>query len=86
MQTPDHTWGLFFATMISGIISLLPIKARSCKSWLLYAFMPTLMFYLLYELTMPKGMNIRADLVLIWPFLIIVAATTIVRWSKLNQP
>ncbi len=84
-MTPTHTYALFIAIAASGILSLLPIKVCSRRSWILHAYIPTLIFYLLYELTLPRELWLRVDLVLILPFLLVVVVVTVLRWSKFQR-
>jgi hypothetical protein len=65
--------GCFFGLLGVSVLSLIPWALRDGRNrWTLWLPIPALAFYFAYEWYMPTRMNIRLDLVLIWPLLAVV--------------
>jgi len=87
---------IIFHGIIIIIIFLLTIIAVLPSKWLIFPFLKlnylpliTIPLYLVYELTMPSNINIRIDVLIIWPLLIICvvgSSIKIVLRNKRGKP
>lgn len=73
------------------IVPLLRIEATSRLSWVLYYPVIPLAAYVFYEFAYrtsteidPQSGDVRFDLVLLWPFLVLMCGRTWYRWMKLR--
>jgi len=67
-----------FGIAAAALLSLVPWPLRRGRGrWSLWLPLPALALYAVYEATMPSRMDIRLDLVLIWPLL----ATILLGWT-----
>ena len=82
MGTPDHTYVIFFAILISSIVAIPLNRTHIRKQWLWHFYKLPFVFYLLYEITMPRELWMRVDWFLIWPLLLAVLAS---RWLPLRH-
>jgi hypothetical protein len=70
----------FFLILGFGIVSLIPWRLRSGKNrWTMALPVLAIVVYMIYELTMPNNWDIRMDLVLLWPVLILILVLGVIR-------
>jgi len=72
--------GCFYAMALVGLLSLVPWPLRDGRNrWTPWLPLAALGVYVVYESLMPSRWNIRVDLLLIFPALVLVLATWGVR-------
>ena len=76
----------FYGLAATAIASILPWPIRGGRNrWTLWLPLAAIALYVAYELAMPTRMNIRVDLLLIWPFLLIVLIAWLIRLIVLRR-
>lgn len=70
----------------TALLSLIPWRLRDGRGrWSLWLPVPLIAFYIAYEAAMPARMDIRLDLVLIWPMLAIGLLAWVVRLLRVRR-
>jgi hypothetical protein len=70
----------FFLLLVFGVVSCIPWRLKYGKNrWTLALPFLAIVVYMIYELTMPSHWNIRMDLVLLWPVLILTLLLGLIR-------
>ena len=70
----------FYLILGLGLVSLLPWRLKYGKNkWTLALPVLTIVVYLKYEFTMPNNWNIRTDLFLLWPVMLLVIVLGLIR-------
>ncbi len=78
--------GCFYGLAVLAALSVVPWRLRERRNrWTLWLPPAALALYLVYEITMPARWNIRLDLVLILPLLLIVWLAWLVRLVLLRR-
>ena len=63
---------IFFGIIILSLISMLTaMKVIKNRIWAVYPVLVSIVAYFIYEVTMPNHYNIRVDLLIIYPALIV---------------
>ena len=76
----------FYGLVALAVFALIPWPLRNQRNrWTLWLPLPALALYAGYETSMPARMDIRLDLVLIWPLLLIVFAAWLIRIIVLRR-
>lgn len=70
----------FFLILGFGLISIIPWRLKSGKNrWTLILPIFAILVYVVYEFTMPSNWDIRVDLLLLWPVLVMILLLGLVR-------
>lgn len=70
----------FYLLLVLGAVSLVPWKLKNGKNrWTLTLPVFAIGIYIMYEFSMPDNWDIRLDLVFLWPVLIIILLSTLIR-------
>jgi hypothetical protein len=70
----------FFLILGLGVVSLIPWKIKYGKNrWTMALPILAIIVYITYELTMPNNWDIRIDLVLLWPALVLILLLGLLR-------
>ena len=70
----------FFLILGFGLISIIPWKLKDGRNrWTLIVPIPSILIYVVYELAMPSNWDIRIDLLLLWPVLVLILLLCLVR-------
>ena len=80
---------LFLTIVVTSLISMLPFRVRTRRSWIIYAPSIPWSVYVVYEYVMQTQypqMNIRIDLLIIWPLLFFAIARSWQRWENQARP
>ncbi len=76
----------FVALVVLAVLAVIPWRLRDRRNrWTLWLPLATLAVYAVYEAAMPARMDIRLDLVLIWPLILIVFAAWLIRLILLRR-
>ena len=78
--------GCLYGLAVLAALSVVPWRLRERRNrWTLWLPAAALALYLIYEISMPALWNIRLDLVLILPLLLIVGLAWLVRLVRLRR-
>ncbi len=70
----------FYLILVLGFVSLLPWRLKYGKNkWTLALPVLAIVVYLKYEFTMPNHWNIRMDLFLLWPVMLLILVLGLIR-------
>jgi len=89
VQNPELNLTLnlcLFIILALGLLSLCPWTLRSGRNrWTLALPVLALLVYLIYEFTMPPNWDIRIDLLLIWPVLLLTLLAGLLRGIMIRR-
>lgn len=69
-----------------GLISIIPWRLKAGKnSWTVWLPVLSVMAYIIYESSMPSNWDIRLDLLVIWPVLLITIALGLIRYIVIRR-
>ncbi len=89
VEAPDLDFilnGCFYGLAVLAALSVVPWRLRERRNrWTLWLPAAALALYLAYETTMPARWDIRLDLLLIFPLLLIVVLAWLVRLVLLRR-
>jgi hypothetical protein len=76
---------LYGLALLTGV-SIIPWRLRDGRNrWSLWLPLAAVLAYATYEFTMPSRWDIRIDLLLIWPLLLIIVGAWLVRLVALRR-
>lgn len=74
-----------FGILLVTFASLIPWPLRDGRNrWTFFLPVLALALYAVYESGMPTRMDIRLDLIVIWPLLGVNIVATLIRWARIR--
>lgn len=78
--------GCFYLMLALGILSMIPWSLKAGKNrWTILLPIAIVVIYTIYELTMPSSWNIRVDLLMLWPLLLMTTLIGLLRWAVIRK-
>lgn len=78
--------GCFYLMLGLGILTMIPWSLKAGKNrWTLTLPFLTLAVYATYELSMPSQWDIRVDLLMLWPLLLMITLIGLLRLAVIRK-